>query len=574
MIQPKYEVLNGLFADRVFQIPPYQRFYSWERKQREDLYGDIRELAEKGEGRHHFMATIVCFQTGDVKSVGAVEYGMYDIVDGQQRLTTLILIMKAIQKRLDEGDNEKTEIGKILVKSDGNLLLLQTNNSNQQLFNDYLRNGKQPGKDQIKTYADHNLRNAIHDCERFVQEWLDDKGNLMGLLRLIRNRLGFVVYDTADDKIVYSVFDVLNSRGLDVDWLDKAKSALMGRAFELSKSAAAGAAKIKELKDLWGKTYGRLAKEPVPGQEVLRVAATLQLGDAAGKPLKAEAALTKLREYCDDPEKTVTVSTWLYDSADELVKLRNNRYWEPIVGILQARVLAVALMLTDSLNDLERERALDQWQRVTFRIYGLSGMDSRSKVGDYVRLANNVMNRAKGAKRYSEIMNSLRELGSDYPVDSAVKKGLEKTNCYEGFEEETRYILWNYEEHLAKSARVQINKEIREAIWQERSASDTIEHIFPQSPEPGGAWDGKLKKHQRVESHVHRIGNLILLPQPLNAEARRQGFAEKKNVYAKSEGLRMVKEVMGEKDWRQQEIEKREKKIIEWAKTAWADLPA
>lgn len=60
---------------------------------------------------------------------------------------------------------------------------------------------------------------------------------------------------------------------------------------------------------------------------------------------------------------------------------------------------------------------------------------------------------------------------------------------------------------------------------------------------------------------------------PLNEEARRQGFAEKKNIYAKSEGLRMVKEIMGEKDWRQQEIEKREKKIIEWAKTAWADLP-
>jgi hypothetical protein len=35
----------------------------------------------------------------------------------------------------------------------------------------------------------------------------------------------------------------------------------------------------------------------------------------------------------------------------------------------------------------------------------------------------------------------------------------------------------------------------------------------------------------------------------------------------------MVKEIMSEKDWRQQEIEKREKKIIEWAKTTWADLP-
>ena len=79
------------------------------------------------------MATIVCFRTHDVKSVGSIEYRTYDIVDGQQRLTTLILIMKAIQKRLDEGE-EKTDISKILVKGDGNLLLLQTNNSNQRLL--------------------------------------------------------------------------------------------------------------------------------------------------------------------------------------------------------------------------------------------------------------------------------------------------------------------------------------------------------------------------------------------------------------------------------------------------------
>lgn len=88
-------------------------------------------------------------------------------------------------------------------------------------------------------------------------------------------------------------------------------------------------------------------------------------------------------------------------------------------------------MLTETLTDSEREKALDQWQRVTFRIYGLSGKDSRFKVGDYVRLAKNVMNGAEGAARYSEIMNSLRLLGSDYPVDGAVKEGLENTNCYD-----------------------------------------------------------------------------------------------------------------------------------------------
>lgn len=161
------------------------------------------------------MATIVCFRTGDVKPVGSVDYRIYDIVDGQQRLTTLLLLLKAIEKVLNEGD-EKKDIGKILVKGDGHLLLLQTNNANQRLLNQYLREGTEPEKEQIQTQADRNLKQAIQDCEGFVLGWTENGREVVGLLRLLRNRLGFVAYDTDDNSIVYSVFEVLNSRGLAV----------------------------------------------------------------------------------------------------------------------------------------------------------------------------------------------------------------------------------------------------------------------------------------------------------------------------------------------------------------------
>ncbi len=320
-----------------------------------------------------------------------------------------------------------------------------------------------------------------------------------------------------------------------------------------------------------GKLYDRLATHPVNGDEVLRVAITIRLGDDAGKPLRAEAALKKIREYCDSPEKTVTVSNWLYETADKLVALQAHRYWEPVAEILQARVLAVALMLADTLTETERQKVIDQWERVTFRIYGLFEKDSRSKVGHYIRLAKNVMSRAEGASRYSEIMDSLRQIGADYPVEDAVSTRLDNKNCYDGFADEARYILWRYEEYLAKRAGVDVDKEARQLIWDERTASETIEHIHPQSPEPGGAWAGKLDHNVKVEEHVHRIGNLILLPQTLNEQARRQGFTIKRTIYEKSEGLRMVREVLEKKDWTQRDIEDREKTIVEWAKKQWAD---
>ena len=114
MIEPKYFTLNTMFADRVFRIPHYQRFYSWEKRQRNDLFNDIKRLAQKGEDRHHFMATIVCFRTTEIKPIGATEFRIYDVVDGQQRLTTLVILLKAIHKRLEEGDDRK-EVGKLLV---------------------------------------------------------------------------------------------------------------------------------------------------------------------------------------------------------------------------------------------------------------------------------------------------------------------------------------------------------------------------------------------------------------------------------------------------------------------------
>ena len=126
---------------------------------------------------------------------------------------------------------------------------------------------------------------------------------------------------------------------------------------------------------------------------------------------------------------------------------------------------------------------------------------------------------------YSEIMESLRELGRDYLVDEAVQEGIIGKNMYEK-PEVCRYVLWRYEEHLAKHAgsKATVDEQVRREIWETR-AEDSIEHIFPQNPESGGAWDKKMKKikdrkSQRLQNHVHRIGNLLLLPKPLTADFR------------------------------------------------------
>jgi Protein of unknown function DUF262/Protein of unknown function (DUF1524) len=575
MIEPRYGVLQTLFADRVFRIPHYQRFYSWQKRQRDDLFSDLTRLAKDDADRHHFMATIVCHRTQETKDVGASQYRIYDIVDGQQRLTTLILLLKSIELALPETSEDRTELAKTLVKRDGHLILLQTNNANEFNFNRFIRDGVAPGKTEIATHADRNLANAIRECRQFVETWSGSR-EILSLMRLVLHRLGFVVFDTEDSQVVYTIFEVLNSRGLAVDWLDKTKSVLMGQAYELSASPLAAEAEIQTLQGIWGKMYNEIAKEDVPGDEILRITATLYYGPGQGKPRSAEESLDLLRKGCDSFEKPRKISMQLLDVAQKLVELYASPHLGPVTEILHARLLAVAINSAKGVSDAERKKLLEQWERVTFRIFGLFGKDSRTKVGDYVRLAAKIVAEDIDTRTYNEIMSGLRELGSEYVIEQALEAGVTGKDYYTR-PDECRYMLWSYEEHLAQKQGLgaTVNENERRAIW-ERRASDSIEHILPQQP-AGTHWIEKLNG-QPVEPNVNRIGNLLLLPISLNQEAQRLPFGAdertldtKKKIYAKH-NIRMAKEVCEHHDWTITDIDVREKRIVDWAKTRWCDL--
>ena len=329
MIEPRYGVLQTLFADRVFRIPHYQRFYSWQKRQRDDLFGDLNRLAQEPAESAPFYGNYRVSSHTRTKDVGADQYRIYDVVDGQQRLTTLILLLKSIELALPEASEDRADLAKKLVKRDGHLILLQTNNANEYNFNRFIREGIAPGKPEIVTHADLNLANAIRDCAEFVKSWGVSR-DVLSLMRLVLHRLGFVVFDTEDSQVVYTIFEVLNSRGLAVDWLDKTKSVLMGRAYELSGSPPAAQAEIQTLQGIWGKIYSEIAKEDVPGDEILRITATLYYGPGQGKPRSAEESLDLLRKACTSFEKPRQISRQLLDVANKLVELYASTHLGPV----------------------------------------------------------------------------------------------------------------------------------------------------------------------------------------------------------------------------------------------------
>ena len=126
-IQPQYLDLQNLFKGRLFNIPDYQRAYSWTKRQRNDLFEDIRKLDERvrqidSENEFHYLAPVVCLRT-EVIQLGIDRVQKLDIVDGQQRLTTIILLLNSIKLALNAETEEEGstawELGNLLVKKRG-----------------------------------------------------------------------------------------------------------------------------------------------------------------------------------------------------------------------------------------------------------------------------------------------------------------------------------------------------------------------------------------------------------------------------------------------------------------------
>jgi hypothetical protein len=205
---------------------------------------------------------------------------------------------------------------------------------------------------------------------------------------------------------------------------------------------------VAELHRLWTDIYRALGMRwQSLNKETVRFAGTLRSSNAPARPLSEEDAVEILVAGCKgSPKKVVDCSKWLLKVTETESRLLNNHRVVAVTRIVQARLLAVAILLRD-FPENDEQRLLRAWENVTFRIYGLGRFDARQRVGDYVRLAWRVTNEKLNPEA---IIEQLKALGEEetFSINSVVKE-LYNKNCYKDWSEELRYFLYRYEEFLA-----------------------------------------------------------------------------------------------------------------------------
>lgn len=556
-IQPRHVSLETLFHRRLFRIPQYQRAYSWQGKHRKALFDDISMSYTMDNGQSHFMATIVALRK-ERRRIVTDNYWVVDVVDGQQRLTTLVLLYKAITKALDRSDEVEAataaEIDGILLKPDNVCpVLLQTNHDHGSSFLNYLKTGKHTKPSKAKTLAERELLSAMVDCEKFVNRWENSGNSLLDLVGHIKNNLTFIIHEIDDESLVYTVFEVLNSRGLDVSWFDRLKSMLMAVVFQ--DESGNRQETLDQIQKLWSEIYRIVGLRLGLSTESLRFAATLQAGGCPSSVLSEENAAKRIIEQSNGNSEGVVEATYWIKKVTEVVdSILQQPRMNAVTRIAHARLLAVAVNLRSDYDEEERAEILRRWESVTFRIFGMYNKDAKTKRGDFVRLAWRIVNEKL---EFDEVMSGLSRIGKEYKIKEAVEN-LREEDCYNGWGEELRYMLSKFEEHLADKAGQAFDNEQWTRIW-EASSSDSIEHILPQSSD---------------KEHVHWFGNLLLLPPGLNSKLGNRSPRRKHSEYTKT-GLLIAQDVAARIKasgrWNKNSIKKREDELLKWAAKRWAD---
>lgn len=258
-----------------YRIPRFQRDYSWTDDEWEDLWLDIQGTIIEGGEPAHYMGYLVLQSDNDRE---------FDVIDGQQRLTTLSLIalsvLKNLQRLIDENKDaarnqqrldqiRQTYIGYLDPVTLVSRSKLTMNRNNDTYYQTYLVPlGHLPQRGFCA--SEHLLRKAFEWFDKRVREYLRETGGeegrvLASFVETMSDRLFFTVITVTDELNAYKVFETLNARGVRLSATDLLKNYL----FSVLHRSDEHEREMKALEDRWEAMVGRLGSESFP--DFLRV---------------------------------------------------------------------------------------------------------------------------------------------------------------------------------------------------------------------------------------------------------------------------------------------------------------
>ena len=537
---------------KVYKVPSYQRDYSWKQDHWEDLWADI--LTVLNGDSIHYMGSIVLQNKRDKR---------YSVIDGQQRLSTLTLIVlatiKTIQTLIDKNIDKDNNDERIFLltkkflgdKDPGSLTYsakLELNENNNSFFQTHLMVFRQPLNEKTLGDSDKLLWQAYNfflgkiTAHFHNNENGEDLANFLN--KQVAERMMFIQIVVEDELSAYTVFETLNSRGVSLTVTDLLKNYL----FSLSTKVD-----LEHVKEKWRKIVDTVGLDNFPA--FLR-----HYWISKNKLIRQEYLFRAMKdvvktspkviELLDELERNAQLYNALSNSSDPfwIGQKDQKRRIKEIELFKEKQALPLLLASYNNLTAEEFTKVLRVISVITFRYTIIGGLHTNLKEDVYNKAAIKISNKELTtasliAKEVKALYTSDKDFKNDFSTTAISTKRNKKL---------VRYILFEIENHLAQT----------DTDYEDSPA--TIEHILPENA--GDDWITNFPVSIQ-ESLVYRLGNYTLLEDDKNRECGTKNFEAKKAIYQTSQ-YAMPKQIVAP-DWTPNTLDNRQTRLADYATTSW-----
>lgn len=594
------KTLESILNGKIFQIPDYQRGYAWEVEQWKDFVQDIDALVDESEIGSHYTGTIVVYQDTDknpLVSYGTEKLELVEVVDGQQRLTTCSLYLSIIineLKNMDKESDYSEHIQTFLHSEATSDSKLRLNNDTADFYSDLVAKGTS----NVNAASVHQKRifEAYTYLKEHIKEQLskrngNEKEYLKGLFDVIIGKLNFSFYTIETESEIGMTFELMNSRGKDLSSMELLKNYLMYWVYRNIPDAIEKDSFTKKINKAWKEVYKNIA-ECGDGEknenQCLKTAWILYV-DCKPKTWKGYSGFKSddvlpLRNF--DRKTKEDVKSFLSRFMDGLglISKHYSAIVKPDEKVLQAKEfellskiinagniatflpLMVAVRAFKEKNSIHEDEYYDFLRALeiySYRVFLYEGKRSHSGLSAFYQWAKDVFSSNESLKT---VIKKVYGGINRYSPENYFRKWLGETpyDWYHHLKRLLKYTLFEYEIWLLDG------KNRPKLKWEDLSDA-TIEHIFPQNPEPGSSW---LKKwnNEEVKMYLHDISNLVLTKD--NSKYHNFEFDRKKgkegigDCYANSD-IHQERAIAYYHDWTPESCKARRTELVEWIIGRW-----
>lgn len=575
--------VSDLFDGKnIFNIPEYQRAYAWGKQQLAEFIDDIDN---QKIDRNYFLGTVLFEERGKEGN-----YNIIDIVDGQQRLTTIIIFMSALIKRLQEltdaGDKEGQEdldmLHETYVKHRREYKLRALEEDNE-FFHSYIL-GDKDGGDFIQTPAQRRLYKAKEYFARTLAGY--DRKQLEEIKVKIDDNSRILVYSVQDTAEATLIFETTNDRGKGLTNLEKIKSFTMYKSYVASEETPENllnnirsrfSAIYKEHEMFSGKLdedsvlqYHFIGHEHWSGKEYQQhvKAVKERINNLIAKGKDSEA-IECIERYTRELKETFLTVHSIFES--KLPALRDLLYLKRMGNFWP--LLIKAWKLDESEDKRDVSLIARQLEIYTLRVYAINQQRSNTGQSNLFDLAR----RFKG--NFEQLEKEISNLTRRYSKDKQFREYVEHENLYNWMSNpDLNYFFWKYENYLRETAQPKTAPmSLEELSTNDSKLKMTIEHIASQTPRKTVIADASILPtvdEEFEEYYLHSIGNLTIDPLSANASKGNKEFAEKNGGYFLKAPFKTQNELENylddQKRWTAESITERTERLVNFALEQWA----